>query len=123
MCLKILGMGLIFGKGAYLRDSWNILDFVIVMSAWVSIAQAHFFPDDTNAGSSSAQDEGLSISSLRAFRVLRPLRAITSIEGLKIIVRAVLKALPELQNTVIVLLFFLLIFATGGVNLFSGMLK
>ena len=48
---------------------------------------------------------------------------ITSIEGLKIIVRAVLKALPELQNTVIVLIFFLLIFATGGVNLFSGMLK
>ena len=54
MCLKILGMGLIFGKGAYLRDSWNILDFVIVMSAWVSIGQTYFFPEDSNAGSSSA---------------------------------------------------------------------
>ena len=68
-------------------------------------------------------EEGLSISSLRALRVLRPLRAITSIEGLRVLVQAVLKALPELQNTIIVLVFFFLIFATGGVNLFSGMLK
>jgi hypothetical protein len=55
--------------------------------------------------------------------VLRPLRAITSIEGLKILVSSVLTALPLLKDTVIVLLFFFLIFAIGGVNLFSGMLK
>ena len=55
--------------------------------------------------------------------MLRPLRAITSIEGLKILVRSVLKALPLLRDAIIVLLFFFLIFAIGGVNLFSGMLK
>ena len=33
---KILGSGLFFSKHAYLRDSWNILDFVIVVSAWLS---------------------------------------------------------------------------------------
>ena len=33
MVLKIIGLGFIFGEGAYLRDSWNILDFVIVVSA------------------------------------------------------------------------------------------
>ena len=42
---------------------------------------------------------------------------------MRVLVQAVLKALPELQNTIIVLVFFFLIFATGGVNLFSGMLK
>jgi hypothetical protein len=55
--------------------------------------------------------------------VLRPLRAVTTIDGLKRIVRAVLKALPLLRDAIIVLLFFFLIFAIGGVNLFSGMLK
>ena len=37
MVLKILGLGFIFNKGAYLRDSWNILDFVIVGSAYITI--------------------------------------------------------------------------------------
>ena len=63
------------------------------------------------------------MSSLRAFRVLRPLRAVTSIPGLKILVSSVLTALPLLKDTIIVLMFFFLIFAIGGVNLFSGMLK
>ena len=69
------------------------------------------------------EEAGLSLQSLRAFRVLRPLRAITSIEGLKILVSSVLTALPLLKDTIIVLMFFFLIFAIGGVNLFSGMLK
>ena len=63
------------------------------------------------------------MSSLRAFRVLRPLRAITSIRGLKILVQSVISSLPFLKHTIIVLLFFFLIFAIAGVNLFSGMLK
>lgn len=35
MTLKIIGLGLIFNRGAYLRDSWNILDFIIVISAYI----------------------------------------------------------------------------------------
>lgn len=37
MVLKILGLGFVFNKGAYLRDPWNILDFIIVMSAYLTI--------------------------------------------------------------------------------------
>ena len=37
MVLKILGMGFLFNTGAYLRDPWNILDFIIVMSAYLTI--------------------------------------------------------------------------------------
>lgn len=36
MILKILGYGFIFGPKTYLHNSWNILDFVIVVSAWVT---------------------------------------------------------------------------------------
>jgi voltage-dependent calcium channel L type alpha-1C/voltage-dependent calcium channel L type alpha-1D len=37
MCLKILGMGLLLDKGAYLRSFWGILDFTIVMSAYFTM--------------------------------------------------------------------------------------
>lgn len=39
MVLKILGMGFIFNKGAYLRDYFNILDFFIVVSAYLAMMQ------------------------------------------------------------------------------------
>ena len=37
MILKIMGMGFIFGEKAYLKDSWNILDFVIVISSYPTL--------------------------------------------------------------------------------------
>ena len=36
MMIKIIGLGFILNKGSYLRDSWNILDFVIVVSAFMT---------------------------------------------------------------------------------------
>lgn len=39
MIFKILALGFLFNKGAYLRDPWNILDFIIVMSAYLTITQ------------------------------------------------------------------------------------
>ena len=114
MVLKILGLGFIFGKGAYLTDPFNILDFFIVMSSYLSMLQNQ---------DSTSEEGGLSLSSLRAFRVLRPLRAVNNIPGLRLIVQSIMSALPLLKDTIIVLLFFFLIFAIGGVNLFSGMLR
>lgn len=87
MCLKILGLGFLFNEGAYLRDAWNILDFTIVSSAYLTLVQ-DTLEQIQNGGkkkeitAENANDGGLSLNSLRAFRVLRPLRAITSIKGL-----------------------------------------
>lgn len=40
MVFKILGLGFLFsGKNSYLRDPWNMLDFTIVMSAYLTIVQ------------------------------------------------------------------------------------
>ena len=114
MVLKILGLGLIVDEKAYLRDYFNMLDFFIVMSAYVSMMDS----DNKTTGG-----DGISLASLRAFRVLKPLRAVSNIPGLRAIVQAILSALPLLKDTIIVLLFFFLIFAIGGVNLFSGMLR
>lgn len=119
MVLKIVGLGFIFGKGAYLRDSWNILDFIIVGSAYLTIVNDLFADPDAPP----AEEEGLSLNSLRAFRVLRPLRAITSIKGLRVLVLAVLSAMPLLKDTLLVLIFFFLIFAIAATQLLTGALK
>ena len=37
MVLKILGLGFIFGKNSYLKDSWNVLDFVIVVTSLMTV--------------------------------------------------------------------------------------
>lgn len=77
MIIKILGLGFVFNKGAYLRDPWNILDFVIVMSSVPALFE------DLDAADA---DAGFSLSSLRSFRVLRPLKTISSVKGLKVLV-------------------------------------
>lgn len=99
MVLKILALGFILNKGSYLRDSWNILDFVIVMSGYLNYLMA---------GSTN-------LSVLRSFRVIRPLRTISSIQGLRVIVQSLISALPLLRDTILVLLFFFLIFGIAGV--------
>jgi hypothetical protein len=41
MIIKILSRGFVFNQGAYLRDAFNILDFVIVMSSLLTIFQSN----------------------------------------------------------------------------------
>jgi Ion transport protein len=77
MTIKIMGLGFILNKGSYLRDPWNDLDFVIVSSGLITL----FF-----SGSK------LNLGGLRSFRVLRPLKTITNIEGLKKLVVALLSS-------------------------------
>jgi hypothetical protein len=128
MVLKILGLGFLFNKGAYLRDPWNVLDFIIVMSAYLTISQdlMTMYENDGVKPVKTAEDagdEGLSLNSLRAFRVLRPLRAITSIKGLQVLVVAIMSSLPLLQDTILVLISFFVVFAIAGTQLLSGLLK
>jgi len=107
MVLKICGMGFFWNQGAYLRDAWNILDFIIVAQGYFSL----FASSDVN------------LQALRSFRVLRPLRTISNVEGLRILVSALISALPLLRDTIIVLLFFFVVFAIAGVQIWAGELK
>ena len=105
---KVVAMGFILNEGSYLRDSWNILDFIIIFSGYVGMILA---------------GSGLNLSVLRSFRVIRPLRTISSIQGLKVIVSSLMNAIPLLRDSILVLVFFFLVFAIAGVQLFSGALK
>ena len=111
--MKILAMGFILNRGAYLRDFWCMLDFIIVTSAYFTLI--HKEPSFGIAHKDDHDEEPAgNLNALRAFRVLRPLRTITSIKGLRILVVSLIQALPMIKQTIIVLFFFFLIFAIGG---------
>lgn len=33
--IKIIALGFVFHKGSYLRNGWNVMDFIVVLSGWV----------------------------------------------------------------------------------------
>jgi len=108
MVVKILSLGFIMNNGSYLRDAWNILDFVIIASGYLGMF---------------LQGSGVNLSVLRSFRVIRPLRTISSVQGLRIIVSSLINAIPLLRDSILVLMFFFLIFAIAGCQLFTGAFK
>lgn len=108
MGLKILGLGFILNRGSYLRDVWNILDFIIVVSAYMTLLQS--------GGS-------FNLSGLRSLRVLRPLKTVTAIKKLRSLIITIFSAIPYLIEIMIVLIFVFLIFAIAGLQLFSGLLQ
>lgn len=109
MMLKIMAYGVILRPLSYLRDSWNILDFVIVVSSCFLFVLS----GESNSG----------LSSLRSLKVLRPLRTISSVKPLRNLLATLFSAFPLLVDTMLILLFFFIIFAIGGVQLFAGVLK
>ena len=89
--LKIVAMGLFWDKNSYLRDSWNILDFIIVVTSFIS--------EFSGSG-------GGSLASLRALRILRPLRTISTIKALKNILNTLLLSMKDMISTMIILSFY-----------------
>jgi hypothetical protein len=108
--MKICAVGFIHAENSYLRDTWNILDFVVIVVGWVSVIL------ENNAGSSVKN-----LAGLRAFRILRPLKTIRSIRGLRKLVVTIFESLGQLGDLIIILVFVFLIFAIAGVQMWQGL--
>lgn len=104
--IKIIAYGFILHKGAYLRNSWNIMDFAIT-------AVAAFFMFQ---GSSQFKF----VKTLRAFRALRPLRMINRNPGLKLVVSSLIASIPQIVNVIMVCLLVFLIFSILAVSNLKG---
>ncbi|TMS02864.1 Voltage-dependent L-type calcium channel subunit alpha-1C, partial [Larimichthys crocea] len=76
--LKVIAYGLLFHPNAYLRNGWNLLDFIIVVVGLFSaiLEQATKVDGATPIGGKAA---GFDVKALRAFRVLRPLRLVSGV--------------------------------------------
>lgn len=55
--------------------------------------------------------------------MLRPLKTITSIKGLKVLISALFAAMPLLRDTLLILLFFFVVFSIACLQLLAGALK
>lgn len=106
---KIIAKGFAYGPKAYLKDSFNKLDFVLVIvsiAAWIIAANST-----------------VEISYVRGFRALRslkPLRMINKNEGIKTVVDSLMKSIPSLLNVLLIIGLFLAVFGILGVQLFKG---
>uniref|UniRef100_A0A8C1P409 Sodium channel protein n=1 Tax=Cyprinus carpio TaxID=7962 RepID=A0A8C1P409_CYPCA len=104
--IKIIARGFCVGQFTFLRDPWNWLDFMVIVMAFVT--------EFINIGN---------VSALRTFRVLRALKTISVIPGLKTIVGALIQSVKKLSDVMILTLFCLSVFALVGLQLFMGVLK
>ncbi|XP_034165618.2 sodium channel, voltage-gated, type I like, alpha b isoform X2 [Pangasianodon hypophthalmus] len=104
--IKILARGFCVGKFTFLRDPWNWLDFSVIVMAYVT--------EFVNLGN---------VSALRTFRVLRALKTISVIPGLKTIVGALIQSVKKLSDVMILTVFCLSVFALIGLQLFMGNLR
>ncbi|XP_064019856.1 sodium channel protein type 2 subunit alpha-like [Pogoniulus pusillus] len=104
--VKILARGFCINDFTCLRDPWNWLDFIVISFAYIT--------EFVNLGN---------VSALRTFRVLRALKTISVIPGLKTIVGALIQSVKKLSDVMILTVFCLSVFALIGLQLFMGNLK
>eukprot|EP00066_Takifugu_rubripes_P012893 XP_011602159.1 PREDICTED: LOW QUALITY PROTEIN: voltage-dependent T-type calcium channel subunit alpha-1I [Takifugu rubripes] len=107
MVVKMVALG-IFGRRCYLGDTWNRLDFFIVMAGMVEY---------------SLDLQNINLSAIRTVRVLRPLKAINRVPSLRILVNLLLDTLPMLGNVLLLCFFVFFIFGIIGVQLWAGLLR
>jgi len=85
--------------GAYFRKGWNIFDFVIVLTSLLAATSG--------------------LAALRAFRVLRILRVITVIPRMRVVVSALLDAIPGIASVGVVMALIIYVFAVIAANLYG----
>mmetsp|Transcript_20362 Transcript_20362/g.38964 ORF Transcript_20362/g.38964 Transcript_20362/m.38964 type:complete len:841 (+) Transcript_20362:3-2525(+) len=101
MVIKILAMGLLFGKDTYLRDSWNVIDCFTTVMSLVSLQ----FP---------------ALVWARALRSVRPLRIINRIKSFRIITSSIVFAMKESSTIGAMALIFWVLLSVFGMQLFLG---
>jgi len=82
------------------RRNW--LDFLVVITGWMSSVMT------------------VNVSMLRVIKILRPLRSMQRVRGLRVLVQGILSAVPQLGTVTMVLCFSCFVFGVIGVQLFKG---
>ncbi|KAM6957182.1 LOW QUALITY PROTEIN: voltage-dependent P/Q-type calcium channel subunit alpha-1A [Aplochiton taeniatus] len=101
--IKILALGFAFHKNSYLRNGWNVMDFVVVCTGILSTIGSDF-----------------DLRTLRAVRVLRPLKLVSGIPSLQVVLKSIMKAMIPLLQIGLLLFFAILMFAIIGLEFYMG---
>ncbi|XP_031807713.1 voltage-dependent N-type calcium channel subunit alpha-1B isoform X5 [Sarcophilus harrisii] len=101
--IKIIALGFVFHKGSYLRNGWNVMDFVVVLTGILATAGTEF-----------------DLRTLRAVRVLRPLKLVSGIPSLQVVLKSIMKAMVPLLQIGLLLFFAIVMFAIIGLEFYMG---
>ena len=104
-------MGL--GPRAYVQDSFNCLDGVIVLASIVELFVLS--PED-----GSEEGGGGMISVFRALRILRVFKVTKSMDNFKRVLQTIASVIPEMSNFFALLCLFIFFFSVMGLHLFGG---
>ncbi|XP_051526097.1 voltage-dependent L-type calcium channel subunit alpha-1D [Myxocyprinus asiaticus] len=118
--LKIIAYGLVMHQNSYVRNGWNMLDFVIVIVGLFSVVLELITKDREVSGQSGGKPGGFDVKALRAFRVLRPLRLVSGVPSLQVVLNSIIKAMVPLLHIALLVLFVIIIYAIIGLELFIG---
>jgi hypothetical protein len=109
--LKAIAMGLSAGENGYFGDSWNHLDFFVVVTSAVNDIVPLIIGDQKGGGGMKA---------LRSVRLMRPLKLLRTIPSIRVLLSTLLGSIGSLGGIMTVAMFFFLIFAILGVTLWKG---
>ncbi|KAF3846512.1 hypothetical protein F7725_003590 [Dissostichus mawsoni] len=98
--IKILALGFAFHKNSYLRNGWNVMDFVVVCTGILSTIGSDF-----------------DLRTLRAVRVLRPPNWCPVFP---VVLKSIMKAMIPLLQIGMLLFFAILMFAIIGLEFYMG---
>ncbi|XP_051940567.1 calcium channel, voltage-dependent, P/Q type, alpha 1A subunit, b [Hippocampus zosterae] len=101
--IKILALGFALHKGSYLRNGWNVMDFVVVLTGILSSLRSY-----------------IDLRTLRAVRVLRPLKLVSGIPSLQVVLKSIMKAMIPLLQIGLLLFVAILMFAIIGLEFYMG---
>ncbi|XP_036610092.1 voltage-dependent L-type calcium channel subunit alpha-1S [Trichosurus vulpecula] len=118
--MKIIAYGFLFHQDAYLRSGWNVLDFIIVFLGVSTVILEEINLIQSNSTPMSSKGAGLDVKALRAFRVLRPLRLVSGVPSLQVVLNSIIKAMIPLFHIALLVLFMVIIYAIIGLELFKG---
>ncbi|XP_077060046.1 calcium channel, voltage-dependent, L type, alpha 1D subunit, a isoform X11 [Siphateles boraxobius] len=126
--LKIIAYGLVMHQNAYVRNGWNMLDFVIVVIGLFSVVLELLTKDGEKeivgthppVHGHGGKPGGFDVKALRAFRVLRPLRLVSGVPSLQVVLNSIIKAMVPLLHIALLVLFVIIIYAIIGLELFIG---
>ncbi|XP_070815300.1 calcium channel, voltage-dependent, L type, alpha 1D subunit, a isoform X4 [Chaetodon trifascialis] len=128
--LKIIAYGLVMHQNAYVRNGWNMLDFVIVVIGLFSVVLELLTKEEKIEGDGESSHPsmhghggkpgGFDVKALRAFRVLRPLRLVSGVPSLQVVLNSIIKAMVPLLHIALLVLFVIIIYAIIGLELFIG---
>ena len=92
---------------------WGVLDFMVVVAGAISLATPQ----------SSSDSGGGPLAALKGFRLVRPLKAISKLSQMRVLIKSILQAFPKLLDIAILFVMFLAGSALIGVQLFMGALR